>query len=226
MHFKMEIFNSVFRRCAWQWPPLEFTRKGTLPRWSSADPPPGGQAAPSPAGLPGGLALLAASAQKPCSPTCSGLSRKPLTFPWFSSPREPVPSVTDWPVSRRPPSCVSVPAWPRMTPANAHSDSLNNLSTSWCPGARGRSGAASQAPRPRAPADRTPPSPPVLCQTAPLPPASPPSPLRIRPSGDAQARFFLLLCWLLLCGFHTLDFSRFLDGGVPQGPSDSSPLCP
>lgn len=164
--------------------------------------------------------------RSPCSPTCSGLSRKPLTFPWFSSPREPVPSVTDWPVSRRPPSCVSVPAWPRMTPANAHSDSLNNLSTSWCPGARGRSGAASQAPRPRAPADCTPPSPPVLCQTAPLPPASPPSPLRIRPSGDAQARFFLLLCWLLLCGFHTLDFSRFLDGGVPQGPSDSSPLCP
>lgn len=96
--------------------------------------------------------------RSPCSPTCSGLSRKPLTFPWFSSPREPVPSVTDWPVSRRPPSCVSVPAWPRMTPANAHSDSLNNLSTSWCPGARGRSGAASQAPRPRAPADRTPPT--------------------------------------------------------------------
>lgn len=68
MHLKMDIFNSVFRRCAWQWPPLEFTRKGTLPRWSSADPPPGGQAAPLPAGLPGGLAPLAASAQKPMLP--------------------------------------------------------------------------------------------------------------------------------------------------------------
>lgn len=156
--------------------------------------------------------------RSPCSPTRSGLSRKPLTFPWFSSPREPVPSVTDWPVSRRPPSCVSVPAWPRMTPANAHSDSLNNLSTSWCPGARGRSGAASQAPRPRAPADRTPPSP--QCSARPHPSHPPPHP---HPCGSGHRGTRRLGSSSCSAGSFsvasTLDFSRFLDGGVPQGPS-------